>query len=168
MNIKDNFLTKKGSTLFLKFALIVLALIAVGFCLILFFGFEGEGIRKVPYLQRLMEPFLIIMFLSVIPYYIALVQAWKLLSYIDKSLAFSASSVHALKNIKYCAITMSVLYATAMPIVFRFADQDDAPGVILVWAAIIGAPLVVAVFAAVLEKLVNNAIEIKTEIDLTV
>ncbi|MCE9548856.1 DUF2975 domain-containing protein [Candidatus Nomurabacteria bacterium] len=165
--MKEN-ITKKGSTLFLKFALIILAFIAVVFCLILFFGFEGEGIRHVPYLQRFLDPFLILMFSTVIPFYVALIQAWKLLTYIDQSLVFSENSVQALKNIKYCGVVMSLIYASAMPIVFRFAEQDDAPGVIIVWAAIIGAPIVVSVFAAVLEKLVRSAIDIKTENDLTV
>lgn len=161
-------MAKKGSTLFLKFALIVLALIAIGFSLILFFGFEGEGIRKVPYLERFLDPFLIIMFSSVIPFYTALIQAWKLLTYIDNNTAFSQNSVNALKNIKYCAVIMSALYALASPIVFKFADQDDAPGLIIIWAAIIGAPLVVAVFAEVLKRLLQNALDIKAENDLTV
>ncbi|MBP9803027.1 MAG: DUF2975 domain-containing protein [Candidatus Pacebacteria bacterium] len=159
---------KKSSTLFLKFALIMLGLLALGFCLLLFFGFEGEGIRQVPYLMRLMDPFLILIFTTLVPFYSALVQAWKILTYVDKNMAFSLNSIQALKNIKYCALVMSILYASAMPIVFKFADQDDAPGVILVWMVVIGVPIVIAVFSAVLEKLVKNALEIKSENDLTV
>lgn len=159
---------KKGSTLFLKFALIMLGLLALGFCLLLFFGFEGEGIREVPYLMRFLDPFLILIFATLVPFYSALIQAWKILTYVDRNMAFSLQSIQALKNIKYSAIVMSVLYVVAMPIVFKFADQDDAPGVIIIWMIVIGVPIVIAVFSAVLEKLVKNAIEIKSENELTV
>lgn len=159
---------KKSSTLFLKFALIMLGLLALGFCLLLFFGFEGEGIRQVPYLMRFLDPFLILIFTTLVPFYSALVQAWKILTYVDKNMAFSLHSIQALKNIKYCAVIMSILYVSAMPIVFKFADQDDAPGIVLIWMVVIGVPIVIAVFSAVLEKLVKNALEIKSENDLTV
>ena len=63
---------------------------------------------------------------------------------------------------------MSILYLASMPILFQIADADDAPGVIGFGMLFAAAPIVVAVFAAVLEKLVRNAIDIKSENDLTV
>ncbi|MGO4375941.1 DUF2975 domain-containing protein, partial [Paenibacillus sp. MCAF20] len=45
---------------------------------------------------------------------------------------------------------------------------DDAPGIILVGMVLIFASLVIAVFAAVLQKLLKEAIDIKSENDLTV
>ena len=70
------------------------------------------------------------MYVSAIPFYVALYQAFKLLSYIDKNQAFSELSVRALKNIKICAITISGLYVVVMPFVFIIAEIDDAPGLI--------------------------------------
>ena len=64
------------------------------------------------------------MYVSVIPFFVALYQAFKLLSYIDKNQAFSELSVKALKNIKYCAITISILYVVIMPFVLsRSGDR---------------------------------------------
>jgi hypothetical protein len=48
------------------------------------------------------------------------------------------------------------------------AERDDAPGIILIGLVIIFASMVIGVFAAVLQKLLTNAIEIKSENDLTV
>lgn len=95
-------------------------------------------------------------------------QALRLLSYIDNNQAFSELSVKALKNIKYCAITISSLYVVFMPLIYLMAEVDDAPGIIVIGMVIIFGCSVVAVFAAVLQKLLRSAIEIKSENDLTV
>jgi hypothetical protein len=108
------------------------------------------------------------MYSAAIPFYFALYQAFKLLSYIDKNKAFSELSVKALKNIKYCAITISALYVVIIPFVYLVAEKDDAPGLIIIGMVPIFASMVVAVFAAVLQKLLKNAIDIKSEYDLTV
>jgi hypothetical protein len=97
-----------------------------------------------------------------------LVQAFKLLSYIDKNQAFSELSVKALKNIKICALTVSGLYLVILPFVFLVADLDDAPGLVIIGMVPVFASLVIAVFAAVLQRLLKEAIDIKSENDLTV
>jgi hypothetical protein len=111
---------------------------------------------------------LIGLYATVIPFFFALYQAFRLLHNIDKNHAFSEASIKALRNIKYCAIVMSVLYWTCMPLVFVFADLDDAPGAVLIGAALASSPLIVATFVAVLQKLVQNALDMKLENDLTV
>jgi len=114
------------------------------------------------------DPILVGMYVPAIPFFIALFQALKLLSYIDKDKAFSDLSAKSLKIIKYCAVVIGGLYAAGMPYVFYVADQDDAPGVVAIGLVIIFASFVIAVFAAVLQKLVQNALDIKAENDLTV
>ena len=63
---------------------------------------------------------------------------------------------------------MSMLYWVGMPLIITIADYDDAPGGVLIGAAFASAPLIVATFAAVLQKLVQTALDIKLENDLTV
>ncbi|KYD16710.1 hypothetical protein B4119_0276 [Parageobacillus caldoxylosilyticus] len=48
------------------------------------------------------------------------------------------------------------------------AEVDDAPGIILIGMVIIFGCMVVAVFASILQKLLKNAIDIKSENDLTI
>lgn len=77
-------------------------------------------------------------------------------------------SVQVLKKIKYCAIIISCLYVVGMPLFYLMAEKDDAPGIIVIGLIIIFASMVIAVFAAVLQKLLKEAIDIKSENDLTV
>lgn len=108
------------------------------------------------------------LYITAIPFFIALYQALRLLRYIDQNKAFSGLSVRALKNIKYCAITISAMFIIGQPYVFYVADRDDAPGLAMLGFVIIGASFVIAAFSGVLEKLLQNAIDIKSENDLTV
>src|SRR5690554_5872369 len=116
----------------------------------------------------ILYPIVIGMYGSVIPYFAALYQAIKLLNYMDKNQAFSELSVKALKNIKYCAMTISGLYVVLIPFVVLLADRDDAPGALLFGMIPIFASLVITVFAAVLQRLLQEAIDIKSENDLMV
>ncbi|HYD90746.1 MAG TPA: DUF2975 domain-containing protein, partial [Flavobacterium sp.] len=67
------------------------------------------------------DPILLGMYITAVPFIFALYQTLKLLGYIDKNIAFSELSVTALKNIKYCAITISAMYAAGMPYIFYVA-----------------------------------------------
>ncbi|MDT9027278.1 DUF2975 domain-containing protein [Rossellomorea yichunensis] len=156
----------KRETLFLKIAVFLIGTPVLALCV---FGLpwlakDAAGSE----LAYLINGILVVMYVSAIPFFVALYQAIRLLSYIDKNNAFSELSVKALKNIKYCATTITTLYVAGMPLFFLMGEIDDAPGVIVIGMMFIFAPLVIAVFAAVLQKLLKNAIEIKSENDLTV
>lgn len=157
----------KRETLFLRVVVFLMGIPVLGLCI---FGLPvlAEFAEWIPELAYLQYPFLIGMYASAIAFFFALYQTLKLLNYIDKNKAFSESSVKALKNIKYCAITISILYAAEMPVLFLMADGDDAPGLVALGLVITFASIVIAVFAAVLQKLLQNAIDIKSENDLTV
>jgi len=149
---------KRCSTIFLKIAVILIGIPVLALCIFWLPGFANY----LPY------PVLIGVYATAITFFFALYQALKLLSYIDKNKAFSELSVKALKYIKYCAITISILYAVLIPFLFPIADADDAPGLVGFPIIIVFASIVIAVFAAVLQRLLQDAIDIKSENDLTV
>ncbi|HZG70265.1 MAG TPA: DUF2975 domain-containing protein [Chondromyces sp.] len=162
---------KRGSTLFLRTAVIFIGIPVLALCIFLLPQIANVAIeeaKKGAELAYVVFGILIIMYVSAIPFYFALYQALRLLSYIDKNEAFSELSVRALKKIKNCAITISGFYVAALPLVYVIAEWDDAPGLILIGMVIIGASMVIAVFAAVLQRLLQEAIHIKSENDLTV
>ena len=159
---------KRGTTLFLKIAVIFIGIPVLALCIFLvpeIGNFAAELYPDIAYMKYLI---LIDLYAAAIPFYFALYQAFKLLSYIDKNKAFSDLSVKALKTIKYCAITISILFAAGMPLFYLIGDKDDAPGVIVLGLVIIFASMVIAVFAAVLQRLLQEAIDIKSENDLIV
>ncbi len=159
---------KQGTTLFLKIAVILIGIPVLALCIFLvpeIGNFAAELYPDIAYLKYFV---FIDLYATAIPFYFALYQSFKLLSYIDNNKAFSELSVRALKNIKYCAITYSSLYVVGMPLFFLIADKDDAPGIIVIGLVMIFASIVIAVFAAVLQRLLKEAIDIKSENDLTV
>ena len=152
---------KKGSTIFLKLVISLIGIAVLALC----FLFTSEVIKTE---GALFLPILIIMYVTAIPFFLALYQALRLLGNIDRNMAFSELSVKALRNIKYCAITISALYAAGMPFLVSVADKDDAPGAVGFGLIFILASIVVATFAAVLQRLVRNGLDMKSENDLTV
>jgi len=149
---------KRCSTIFLKIAVILIGIPILALSIFWLPSFAN-------YFNY---PILIGVYATAITFFFALYQALKLLSYIDKNKAFSELSVNALKYIKYCAITISIIYAGLIPLLFPIADADDAPGIVGFPVIIIFASFVIAVFAAVLQRLLQDAIDIKLENDLTV
>jgi len=159
---------KQGSTLFLKLAVILIGIPILALCIFVVpavGNFMAELYPDHTYLKYLV---FLILYAAAIPFYFALYQAFRLLQYIDQNHAFSQISVEALKKIKKCAITISSLFVVGMPLFYLLAEADDAPGVILIGMVIIFASMVIAVFAAVLQRLLQEAIDIKSENDLTV
>lgn len=152
---------KQGSTLFLKSVIYFLGLGVLGLCIaILYVMIWGKA--------GMFIPIMLGMLVTALPFFIALYQGLLLLRYIDENTAFSNQSVQAIQKIKYCAFTISALYAVGMPYIVYVMEKDDAPGGILIGLVLTFAPLVVGVFASVLQKLLQNAIDIKSENDLTV
>jgi hypothetical protein len=149
---------KQVSTLFLKVVVLLIAIPVLALCIFWVPGF----VNYLPY------SILTGVYATAISYFFALFQALKLLSYIDKNKAFSELSVKALKHIKYCAIIISIIYAGLAPLLYPIAEADDAPGLVGFPIIIIFASMVIAVFAAVLQKLLQEAIDIKSDNDLTI
>ncbi|EEK72780.1 DUF2975 domain-containing protein [Bacillus sp. TH22] len=159
---------KQGSTLFLKTAIILIGIPVLALCIFLVPNIGKYAAELFPDIAFIKYLVLINLYATVLPFYFALYQAFKLVSFIDKGNAFSKLSVRALKKIKNCAVTISILYVVGMPLFYLVAERDDAPGIIILGMLLIFASMVIAVFAAVLQRLLKDAIDIKSENDLTV
>lgn len=155
------------STLFLKIAIILIGtpVLAIGI-------FGLFDLYKYPLNlnnhELILLPIIIGIYVTAIPFYFALYQAFKLLCYIDKGNAFSELSVKALKNIKYCAISISIFYIIILPVCMFYSRKYDFPGLVIMGMVSSFTSVVISVFAAVLQKLLKEAIDIKSENDLTV
>lgn len=157
---------KQYSTLFLKVCLIIIGMPVLTLGLYGLYCIIGNPVN--PGYAHILYPILTGVYLSTVPFYIALYQAYKLLCYIDANTAFSQSSIKALKNIKFCAVAIGILYVIILPFVYLLAQKDDAPGLIVFGMVPVFVSMVIAVFSAVLQMLLQDAIDIKSENDLTV
>lgn len=159
---------KRGSTHFLRFVLFLLGAGVLAFCVFVLPNIWKGGSEEFPAASNALLLIVVTLYASAIPIFIGLWETFKLLKYIDQNTAFSELSVKALRRIKYCATIVAVLFALCVPLLLPIADADDAPGLVLIGAAIACAPIAVAIFAAVLQRLLQNAIDLKSENDLTV
>lgn len=156
----------KRETLLLKIIIFIMGLPVLILC---FAGLPWLANNPFnPEYAPILYPIIIGIYLSSMPFCVALYEAYRILGYIDEDTAFSELSVKALNTIKYCAIAISGLYFVMMPFVYLVAKKEDAPGLIIIGMVPLFASAVIAVFSAVLQKLLKNAIDIKTENDLTV
>jgi len=166
--MKKQPLKQRGSTLFLRAALLgISALVAFFGSMMLVAIYNNWGVEANE-LAWLKWPVFISVLAVAVVFFAAGTQAWRLLNLFDRGKAFSREAVSALNYIKYCALAIGVVLAAFMPLVYYVAEQDDAPGVILFGLGFVAVPWSVAVFAGILQKILQNAINIKAENDLTV
>lgn len=115
------------------------------------------------------DPFILYGYAASVLFFVALYKAFKLLGYIGQNKVFSSNSVKALKSIKYYAIILSILIVAAGLYIKIFHSKDDDPaGFLAICIVTTFASMVVATAAAIFEKLLQNAVDIKSENDLTV
>lgn len=158
----------KRETLVLKLTIFLIGIIIIATSILIFPTLIREAAESSKKMAFVIYGILITMSLTTIPFFIALYQAYKLLCYIDTNKAFSELAVASLKNIKNCAAIISILYALSMPLFYIVGEVDDAPGVIVIGMLLVFAPLVISVFAAVLQKVLKAAVDIKNDNDLTI
>ena len=97
----------------------------------------------------------------------ALYQAFKVLGYAGQNALFSQAAVKALRTIKYCAFAVIGLVGASV-LFMAFDGPDDRPAGVFMRVLVAFPSAVVATAAAVFERILQNAVDIKAENDLTV
>jgi amino acid transporter len=156
---------KRGSTIFLQ---VVIVLLGVGVLALLLWEPHVEGVNAHATLfEMYFDPFIAYAYIGSIPFFVALNQAFKLLGYVRRNEIFSQRSVRALRTIKYCAL--AIIGFVAVSVIFLiFGDRDDRPAGVFMRILITFPSIVVAIAAAVFERILQNSVAIKSENDLTV
>lgn len=159
---------KRSSTIFLQ---IVIVLIGIGALALMLWEphLEGRNAHATPFEIYFKDPFLAYAYTASIAFFVALYQAFKLLGYIRANEVFSQRSVKALRTIKYCAVVLVAFIVGAEAYIFIFVrGKDDIAGGVMIGLFMIFVSVVAATAAAVFERLLESAVEIKSENDLTV
>jgi hypothetical protein len=157
---------KRGSTIFLQ---VVIVLLGVGVLALLLWepNLEGRNVNATLFEMYFKDPFLAYAYIGSIPFFVALYQAFKLLGYIRRNEIFSQRSVRALRTIKYCAL--AIIGFVAVSVIFMISgDRDDRPAGVFMRILITFPSIVIGTAAAVFERILQNAVDIKSENDLTV
>jgi hypothetical protein len=158
---------KRSSTLFLQ---VVIVFIGIGALALLLWEphLEGRNVNATLFEIYFKDPFLALVYVGSIPFFVALHQAFKVLGYAGKNKVFSQAAVKALRTIKYCALTIiGFVVVEEMFIILNHGD-DDAAGAVFMGVLITFISIVIATAAGMFEGLLQNAVDIKSENDLTV
>ena len=158
---------KKSSTIFLQVVIVLIGIVALAI-MIRFPLTEGRAVN-LDLFSIYSDPFIIYGYAVSIVFFVALYQAFKLLGYIGQNKVFSLNSVKTLRTIKYCAIIMSISIVTAVLYIRMSHNTDDDPaGFIAIGILATFISVVIATAAAVFERTLQSAVDIKSENDLTV
>ena len=160
---------KRSSTIFLQ---VVIVALGIGALALLLWEpqVEGRNVHATQFEIYFKDPFLVLVYAGSIPFFIALYQAFKVLGYVGQNKVFSAAAVKALRTIKYCALAIiGFVVAEEIFIMLMNKGDSDNPGAPIFMGVLITFPsIVVATAAAIFERILQNAVDIKSENDLTV
>ena len=159
---------KRSSTIFLQ---VVITLLGVGVLAALLWEpqVEGRNVHAAQFEIYFKDPFLAYIYVAFVPFFVGLYQAIKMLGYVRRDEAFSPRAVRALRTIKYCAIAVAIFILGAEAYIFIFVrGTDDVAGGVMMGVFIIFVSAVIGTAAAVFERILQNAVDIKSENDLTV
>jgi hypothetical protein len=157
---------KRSSTLFLQ---VVIVLVGIGALAVMLWEphIEGRNVRATLFEIYFNDPFLAYAYIASIPFFVALHRAFKVLGYAGKNQVLSRAAVKDLRTIKYCAIAI-IGFVLVGEIFILLAESDDRAGGVFMGILITFGSMVIATAAAVFERVLQNAMDIKSENDLTV
>jgi hypothetical protein len=158
----------KGSTVFLQ---VIIGLFGIGALLFMLWEphLEGRNAHATVFEVYFKDPFLAYVYLASLVFFAGLYQAIKVLGYAGQNRIFSPEAVKALRTIKYCALALIGLVMISVVFMPLGAPgDDDGPQGIVMRVLVILGSIVVATAAATFERILKNAVDIKSENDLTV
>jgi hypothetical protein len=157
---------KRSSTVFLQ---AVIVLIGLGALALMLWEphLEGRNAHATTSEIYFKDPFLAYAYIASIPFFAALYQAFKVLGYAGRDKVFSQTAVNALRTIKYCAFAI-VGFVAVGEIFILLHQSDDRAGGVFMGILITFGSIVIATAAATFERVLQNAVDLKSENDLTV
>jgi hypothetical protein len=157
--------TIKRISIFLQVTIVLIGIVALAILIRLPLT-EGRAVN-LDLLSIYLDPFILYGYTASITFFVILYKVFKLLGYIGQKKAFSLDYVKSLKSIKYCAIVLSIFIVIAGLYIRLFHNKEDDPaGFLAISFVATFVSIVVATVATLFEKLLQNAIDQKSAINL--
>lgn len=158
---------KRISIIFLQAVIVLIGIVALAI-LIRFPLTEGRA-ANLDLFNIYSDPFILYGYATSIAFFVVLYKAFRLLGYIGQNNVFSSNAVKTLRSIKYCAIILGILIVAAgLYIKISHSKEDDPAGFLAICIITTFISIVVATTAAIFEKILQNAIDMKSENDLMI
>lgn len=151
-------------TLFLR---AIILLMGIGAVVLLLWEprIEGRNANATEMEIYFKDPFLAYAYLASIPFFAALYQAFKILGYIGRNMAFSQGTLKALQAIKVCALAI-ICFAMLGELFILLGETDDRAGGVFIGVLITIGSVVVAAVATMFKRILQNAMDIQTQNDI--
>ena len=151
---------KKVSTIFLQ---AVIVLIGIGALALMLWEprLEGRNAHATLFETYFQDPFLAYAYIGSIPFFAGLRQAFKVLGYAGQNKAFTPEAVQAMRTMRYCALAI-IGFVAIGEIFIMLSSSDDRAGGVFMGILIAFGSTIVAAAAAVLERILQNAVDIKS------
>ena len=156
----------KRCSIFLQ---VVIVLIGIGVLALMLWEpqIEGRNAHATLFEIYFKDPFLAFAYVASTPFFVALYQAFKVLGYAGQNKIFSQAAVKALRTIKYCAIAI-IGFVAVGEIFIMLNESDDRAGGVFMGILITFVSVVIATAAAMFERILQNAVDVKSGNDVTV
>lgn len=160
---------KRSSIIFLQIIIVIIGLAALAL-LLWEPQVEGRNAHATQFEIYFKDPFLALAYAGSIPFFVALYRAIQGLGYVGRNQVFSPNVVKALRTIKYCALAIIgfVIVEGIWILVISGGDEDNPGAPIFLGLLIVLPSIVVATTAGMFERVLQKAVEMKSENDLTV
>ncbi|MDG0889004.1 DUF2975 domain-containing protein [Paracholeplasma manati] len=113
----------------------------------------GDALLEIGYKQVYLLWVFISMYIMVIPYVYSLYLTFRLLIQIDQKKYYTEPGRKYLKHIGYSGYIIGTVFFLDLPFVYGFADEMDAPGIILVFGFLMILAFAIGTFSMVLKEL---------------
>ena len=158
---------KNISIIFLQLVIVLIGIVALAL-LLWEPQIEGVNANATNFEIYFTDPFLMLVYAGSIPFFIALYKAFNVLGYTTQNKVFSQEVVQALRIIKYCAIVIIGFVIVEEIFIMMNLDSEDPGAGIFMGIIITFGSIVVATVAAMFEQILQSAVDLKSENDLTV
>lgn len=156
----------RSPTAFLQVVLVLFGAGVLAFLLVMP-HFEGRNAHATVFEVYFKDPFLAFAYVASIPFFAGLWHGFKVLGCVGRGTHFSQEAVRSLRIIKYCAIAIIGFVLVSVAFMMNEGD-DDRPQGVMMRLLVCFASVVVASAAATFERILQKAVDLKAENDLTV
>lgn len=150
----------------LKIIIVFAALLGLFLCFVLAPNIGKDTAAMYPEVDYMFWPCLIFIWITAIPFYIALYKGWLMCKEISKDNSFCLDNAKRLKDIGKLALFESIFYFVGMIILLNMNLLHPSIFFMMVFIIFVGISIGIVSFA--LSHLVEKASELKDENDLTI
>ena len=153
----------KISVRFLQSVLVLIGIISIAILIIAPLH-EGRA-TNLSLLKIYADPFIAYIYIASITFFIALYQAFRLLTYIAQNKVFTSEAVQTLKSIKNCLIVLcGFIFFAGLYIKIFHSKEDDPAGFLALCFVSAFASIVVATTAGIFQKILQSGVDMIAKI----